>query len=67
MQVFINFDDPERDELTIRMRAEGPGLIGDFRHTLLPGQSFMGYTFAELKALGPGQHSLSPKPGKRKK
>ena len=46
-------------EITIMARAEGPGgLIGDMVQSVRPGQP--GY--AELFALGPGEHDLELPP-----
>ncbi len=45
----------------IQAMAEGPGVLGDATRLLLPGELFFGLSFAEVKALGDGEHDITPK------
>jgi hypothetical protein len=48
--------------LAVRGRAEGPGgLTGDLHLQLRPGETFLGWTYAQLAELGDGGHDLEPK------
>lgn len=48
----------EKDHISITARAEGPGLIGDARWTLKPGEPFGTYSYETLKEMGTGAHDL---------
>jgi len=39
------------------------GDMADYREDIGPGESWYGWTFAELQALGSGEHDLADKPG----
>jgi hypothetical protein len=56
---------PGRDALIVlNARAEEPGgALGDLHDEITPGQSFLGWSFEELKQLGTGMHDIDPKPG----
>lgn len=42
-------------------RAEGGGMLGDFVETIKPGDTFLGHSFADIKALGEGEHDIEEK------
>jgi hypothetical protein len=41
--------------------AEADGVTADADAFIEPGEKFMGYTFEELKALGSGEHRITPR------
>jgi hypothetical protein len=59
--VFITFESD--GTILVRARAEGPdGLLGDLARAVKPGEDFFGVPHAELLALGPGAHTIDPRP-----
>jgi len=47
-------------EVIVRARAEGPaGQLGDLIRIVRPGETVLGYSYEELRALGDGAHDLS--------
>lgn len=51
----------EKDHIQVQERAEGDGLVGDYRERVYPGQGILGYSYEELRALGNGSFDLTPK------
>lgn len=51
----------EKDYVTLRARAEGEDVVGDYQENVYPGQSAMGYSYDELRGLGNGAFDLTPK------
>lgn len=49
------------DGILVMARPEGEGVVGDLVVKVSEGQSFMGWSFDELKALGEGEHEIEPK------
>ncbi len=41
--------------------VEDFGMSGDIRNVIKPGEDFFGYTFAEIAALGDGEHNIDEK------
>lgn len=60
MTIFLN---DTGQGIFIQAVAEGPGLLGDATRLLLPGETFFGLSFAEVKALGDGEHDITPAAG----
>lgn len=55
---------PGVEAILIQARAEGPGrTLGHLTREIRPGDSFLGWSYDELRALGNGMHELQPKPG----
>lgn len=50
--------------IVVQAVARGAGFLGDFTQVIEPGadgMTFLGHTFDDLTALGPGEHSIEPK------
>ncbi len=47
--------------IEIRPESQGNTIIGDFRQEVQPGESWMGYSYDDLRALGEGRHTLLTK------
>jgi len=58
MEVCLNYE-PEIVHVSAVVR--GPGIIGDFHHSVKPGDDFLGWSYDELLALGEGRHELADK------
>ncbi len=56
MKFFIDAVRP--DSIDIKMRARGPGMIGDAMQRFFPGETFFNLSFADLQRLGKGEHEL---------
>jgi hypothetical protein len=53
------------EHVTVRAAPEGPdGLIGDFYRELSPGDALWGVDYANLRAMGDGEHDFPPEPEK---
>ena len=51
------------DAVRLFQRVEGPGgSLGDVALELRPGDSFAGWAYADLRALGGGAHEITPRP-----
>jgi len=49
----------EKTVIHIQIRMGGPGgIVGDTYQAVHPGESYLGYTFEELKEMGTGSHDL---------
>lgn len=59
MKVFIQSLGGGR--VLVRARAEGQDVVGDMSLTLNPGEDFLGWPAAELRALGDGEHEIEPR------
>ncbi len=63
MKVFLT--QIEGGTVQVMARPEGPGVFGDLVVLVGEGEAqptFLGWTAAELKAMGEGEHELSEKP-----
>ena len=49
------------ETIMLMMRGESKSAIGDLFKPIHPGDSFFGWTYRELLALGSGPHTLEPK------
>ncbi len=59
---FSLFLPPGHDVVVVSARAEAPdGTVGQINNEVRPGQSIMGWSYQELRALGTGWHELGPK------
>ena len=55
MLLFLNL---YQNEVLVRARAEGPGMIGDLEHYVTPGERFCGIPYDVLRSAGDGAHEL---------
>lgn len=66
MTIFVI--DTQAKAIRMAFRVTGrKGLVGDSFQTMRPADKLEGYTFDEIKALGPGEHTLKPKPRIRRR
>jgi hypothetical protein len=51
------------DRVIVQARAEGPGgMLGDLMQEVHAGQSFLVWTYEELRVLGAGRREITSKP-----
>lgn len=54
----------EGEQIALRARFEGDGVIGDAREEIGPGETFVGISYDELKAKGAGIIEVSGETGR---
>ncbi len=65
MQISIFRPRAKEHVLRVRARMEGDsGELGDFMEHIRPGETFLGWSYAELLAMGDGMHDIQPRPAR---